>query len=160
MSAKRGHAYQADDLHKTEMILALLVVGADMVAKPTVVIVPRAWYTPASYADLTALLQRADYPVRCKKLPSTDADMPSTQTVATDAAFLREQLLLPLIQDGADILLILHSYGGCPGSAAAKGLSKQECSSSGLHGGIVRLAYIAAFLAKEGVSLFSCLGGR
>ena len=131
-----------------------------MVPKPTLVIVPGAWHTPANYTDLIARLQQAGYPVRCKKLPSTDAETASAHTVATDAAFLREQLLLPLIQEGADILLILHSFGGCPGSAAAKGLSKQECRNSGLDGGIVGLACIAAFLACEGTSLLNCLGGK
>jgi hypothetical protein len=47
----------------------------------------------------------------------------------------------------------MHSYGGIPGSAACKGLSKAERKKQSLKGGIVGLVYIASFALDQGVSL-------
>jgi hypothetical protein len=59
---------------------------------------------------------------------------------------------------GKDVILVMHSYGGVPGSAAAKDLSKEERAKESKPGGIVRLVYLAAFPIEEGVSLDD-LGG-
>lgn len=53
----------------------------------------------------------------------------------------------------------MHSYGGCPGGAAAKGLSKHERTSTGRTGGVIGLVFIAAVLTDEGDSLISQFGG-
>lgn len=124
--------------------------------KPTVVLVPGAWHSPVHYADILGLFEEAGHPTLCLKLPSVDPSNPDDQTVAADVDFIRQQMLLPLIDAGKDILLVMHSYGGCPGGAAATGLSKSEKSS----GGIVGLIFIAGFLAREGDSLLSALGGK
>jgi hypothetical protein len=69
-------------------------------------------------------------------------------------------MLLPLLDSGTDILLVLHSYGGLPGAAAAKGLSKVEREKEGKQGGVVGLAFITALVAREGDSLEQMVGGK
>ena len=129
-------------------------------AKPTVVLVPGAWHTPEHYSELIALLKAAGYDTVTAKNPSCDSSTPDKQTVAADTTAIRNDLLVPQIDAGKDVILIMHSYGGCPGSAAAKGLSKAELSAAGKKGGIVGLVFIAAFLAQEGDSLLSKLPGN
>ena len=126
---------------------------------PTIVVVPGAWHSPSHYLELTSRLGLAGFETVCLSSPSLNPVDPRTADVATDAAFIREKALLPLIHQSKDILLVMHSYGGSPGSAAAKSLSKSECHSRGYGGGIVGLVYISALLADEGISMLSAIGG-
>lgn len=124
--------------------------------KPHIALVPGAWHSPVHYQELLDLFEKAGYPTSSIQLPSVDSAHPNSESVAGDVAAIREKLLLPLINEGKDVVLIMHSYGGCPGGAAAKGLSKAERKN----GGIIGLVFIAAFLAREGDSLLSALGGK
>lgn len=109
---------------------------------------------------MTARLHETGYPTLSLNLPSIDSQEPKKIEAATDVVFIREKMLLPLLEDGKDVVLVMHSYGGLPGGAAAKGLSKSERESQGLAGGVIGLVFLAAFLAREGDSLVSALGGR
>ena len=129
-------------------------------SKPTFVLVPGAWHSPSHYGHLLARLQGAGYPTVSLALPSVNPQEPKKVEVVTDIVFIREKILLPLLEDGKDVVLAMHSYGGCVGGAAAKGLSKSERRSEGRQGGVIGLVFIAAFLAREGDSLLSALGGK
>lgn len=126
--------------------------------KPYIALVPGAWHSPIHYQELLDLFESAGYPTKSVQLPSVGSPDPKKESVTGDAAAIREKLLLPLIEDGKDVVLLMHSYGGCPGAAAATGLSKTEREENG--GGIIGLVFIAAFLAQEGDSLLSALGGK
>jgi len=126
-------------------------------SNPTIVLVPGAWHQPAHYGTLIGLLESASYKVVTEKLPSVGSPTPTQQLVPNDAAFIEKQLLGPLIDQGNDILLLMHSYGGCPGADAAKGYSKKERTAAGKKGGIIGLVFMAAFVANEGDSLKSKL---
>ncbi|KAF2867792.1 Alpha/beta hydrolase fold-1 [Massariosphaeria phaeospora] len=126
-------------------------------ANPTVVLVPGAWHSPIHYAPLTQLLEAANHTVVTARLPSVGSSTPKDQSVANDASFIENKLLRPLMEQGKDVLLLMHSYGGCPGAVAAKGHSKKERMDAGQKGGIVGLVFLCAFLAGEGDSLKSKL---
>jgi hypothetical protein len=126
-------------------------------SKPTIVLVPGAWHQPAHYSALIGMLESASYEVVTEKLPSVDSSTPTQQSVPNDATFIEKHLLRPLVDQGKDILLLMHSYGGCPGADAAKGYSKKERTVAGKKGGIIGLVFMAAFLANEGDSLLSKL---
>lgn len=128
--------------------------------KPTFVFVPGAWHSPSHFGHLISPLHEAGYPTVPVALPSVNPDEAKQIHLITDITFLREEILLPLLEDGKDVVLVMHSYGGCPGGAAAKGLSKSERRSEGRQGGVIGLVFIAAFLAREGDSLLSALGGK
>lgn len=117
--------------------------------KPTIVIVPGAFHSPPHYGELIAQLHQAEWPTMCLALPSLNPSNPHNADVAGDSAFVRERMLLPLLEAGKDVLLVMHSYGGIPGSCAAKGLSKSERSSQGHTAGIFGIVYIAAILVGE-----------
>ena len=130
------------------------------VHKPTIVLVPGAWHSPVHYAELAARLRRGGFPVVSLRNPSVGSNNPNAQSAAGDAASIRNNLLLPQIDAGNDIILAMHSYGGCPGATAAKGLSKQEMAAQGRKGGIIGLIFICALLTKDGESLLSKLPGQ
>lgn len=128
--------------------------------KPTILLVPGAWHSPSHYATLLSRLQTAGYHTVCSRLPSVASVDPLTATAAQDTSFIREKMLLPLLEQEKDILLVLHSYGGLPGSAAAKDFSKSERTKQGKKGGIIGLVLMAALLAREGDSLEQMMGGK
>lgn len=127
---------------------------------PTVVLVPGAWHSPIHYSLLIGELSNFGYHTVTGRLPSCDSDDPNDQTAAKDAAFIRDTLLMPQLDAGKQVILAMHSYGGCPGATAGHGLSVTERQAAGRPGGIVGIVFIAAFLAKEGQSLLSSLPGK
>ena len=127
---------------------------------PTIVLVPGAWHSPIHYDLLFSQLRNFGYPIVSGPLPSCDSPHPRTETVAGDAEYVRKTLLLPLINAGKDVVLVMHSYGGCPGSTAAAGLSKAAQTAAGKPGGIIGLIFMCGFIAHEGDSLLSTLPGE
>ncbi|KAH7144408.1 hypothetical protein B0J13DRAFT_622956 [Dactylonectria estremocensis] len=129
-------------------------------SKPTIVLVPGAWHTPTHYELLLLRFREAGYPTSSKQLPSVGSADPKNQSVTADMNFIRQELLLPELDQGKAVILIMHSYGGSPGGAAAKGLSKAERANLGKTGGIIGLVFMCAFVANEGDSLLSKFPGQ
>ena len=127
---------------------------------PVVVLVPGAWLTPIQYSELVILLDLSGYQTVIQELPSVNSRDPDAHTVATDTAFVRNNLLLPQIRAGREVVLLMHSYGGFPGPVAANGLSKKELSARGKPGGIIGMIMLSAFVALEGQSLLDKLIGK
>lgn len=130
------------------------------VDRPIIAIAPAAWHSPVHYAEYTKQLQLAGYHTVTQRLPSCDSSNPGAQSVAVDADFIKSNLLMPSINAGRRVLLVMHSYSGGPGAVAAKGLSLPERRAAGKSGGIIGLIFISAFVAKEGETLLSGSGGR
>jgi hypothetical protein len=68
-------------------------------------------------------------------------------------------IIIPLLEDAGyattaltlpSVGVVMHSYGGIPGSDAMKGLGRAERSGKGLKGGVVALVYICAWMLPEG----------
>lgn len=118
--------------------------------KPTVLLIPGLWHTPEYFNALRIVLEKHSYETISRQLPSVDCDDPSNHSAQSDADFIRSQLLLPLLDNHKRVVVVMHSYGGMPGSAAAYALSEEERSKEGLKGGVVGLVYIAAFVVPAG----------
>lgn len=127
---------------------------------PVIVLVPGAWLTPIQYRELVILLDLSGYRTVIQQLPSVNSDNPSAHTVETDTSFVRNDLLLPEIRAGREVVLLMHSYGGFPGPVAANGLSKKELSTQGKPGGIIGMIMLSAFIALQGQSLLDKLIGK
>ncbi|KAL1967164.1 hypothetical protein VTN77DRAFT_3455 [Rasamsonia byssochlamydoides] len=123
--------------------------------KPTLVFLPGAWHTPECFEKVMAQLKALGYPTTTTQLPSVGGKVSTTMT--DDAAHINK-FLSQLVDDGKDVVLIMHSYSGIPGTESVKGLAKKDRQAAGLPGGIVALVYIAAFLLPQGQSLVSFLG--
>jgi pimeloyl-ACP methyl ester carboxylesterase len=123
--------------------------------KPTIVVVPGSFSTPIFYDAFVSQLSAHGYDVQVVNLPSVDGE---TATDMTDDADAIQAVTTKIADEGKDIVLVTHSYGGIPGTESAHGLAKKDREASGKEGGIVALLYVAALLVQPGKSLGSTLG--
>lgn len=63
-----------------------------------------------------------------------------------------------LADEGKNIVLVPHSYGGVPTTESTKGLSRAERQAQGKPGGIVRLAYMTCLVPAMGMPAAAVLG--
>lgn len=129
-------------------------------SKTTFLIIPGAWHPAALYEGFVSRLQEAGYGAVVATYPSCNSKSPKTATCEQDAKVLRQQCLSLIEDEGKDLLLVCHSYGGIPGGGAAAGLSKKERLQIGKEGGVLGLVYMSAFVVPEGTSLLAFLGGK
>ncbi len=129
--------------------------------KPTILLLLGAWFHPSTYNTFLSHLQKLSFPTAYAPYPSLDPSDPSTADAAHDTEVVLKDSLLPLIEDdGKDVVLIMHSYGGVPGSSAARGLSKAQRSKDGKKGGVVGLIYVSGFVLPGGASVADGQGGQ
>lgn len=128
--------------------------------KPTIVLVPGAWLPSRAYAEWTARLEKDGYPMLVTQYPSFDSSDPERTDVARDEAAIRTVLERLVRDEGRDLVLFMHSYGGMPGSAAARGLGVTDVRTEGRGGGILGLVYVTAFIVPEGNSCAGMTGDK
>lgn len=63
-------------------------------------------------------------------------------------------------EQGRDVVLVLHSFGGVPGCAAAGPFVRSVRKDQGKKGGIVAVLFLAAFAIPKGMSCLQAFGGR
>ena len=127
---------------------------------PSFVIIPGGSQNPTHYGYLAHLLQSAGYPTFSALLPSVGNS--AKVTVEDDMAFIRDRMILPILElEERDVILVMHSYSGVPGSAAALGLGKKERVAQGKKAGVIAQIFYTAFLKQEGdaVDLLTAGGG-
>ncbi|KAJ5367890.1 alpha/beta-hydrolase [Penicillium cataractarum] len=117
-------------------------------ALPTIVFVPGAWHTCDYYKQVISILMAKGFPTVTVNLPSVGG----ISSMADDALAIQE-VTSKLVYDGQEIILVMHSYGGIPGTESAKGLSRELRLAKGEPGGIIALVYVTAYLIKEGMSV-------
>jgi pimeloyl-ACP methyl ester carboxylesterase len=78
--------------------------------------------------------------------------------MADDAAHFHN-IAEKLADQGKDIVLVMHSYGGVVGTECSQGLSRTERKEAGKLGGIIRLVYLTSVVPEVGVSLRELLPG-
>lgn len=127
--------------------------------RPVFLILPGGSQNPTHYGYLAHLLQSAGYPTSSALFPSVGN--PAKISVQDDMDFFRERLILPYLDEGHDVIVLMHSYSAVPGSAAARGLGKQERAAQGKKGGVIGQIFYAAMLQKGGdeTDLFTAGGG-
>ncbi|KAH7124689.1 Alpha/beta hydrolase fold-1 [Dactylonectria macrodidyma] len=76
--------------------------------------------------------------------PSVGAE-PPTKGIPDDAAALRN-VLEALADQGKQIVLVVHSYGGLVGANAVRGLGYEQRQKEGKAGGIITFLYLTAFV--------------
>ncbi|KAF5536618.1 hypothetical protein FMEXI_10217 [Fusarium mexicanum] len=129
--------------------------------KPVIAIVQGAWHRASHYQGLVESLTNQGFTVLQPDnvTAGNDEDIKG-KTHLDDVEAIRKSLQ-PALDEGKRIVLVCHSYGGIPGSAAVEGHQFYEREAKGLFGGISHVVYIAAFaLAVKGLSPLSAAGGR
>lgn len=128
---------------------------------PFFVILPGGSQNPTHYGYLAHILQLAGYPTFSALLPSVGAT--GNVTTQDDMMYIRERMLLPILDvEEHDVIIIAHSYGGVPGSAAVHGLGKAERTAQGKKTGVLGQIFIASILQKggDGTDMFTASGGQ
>jgi pimeloyl-ACP methyl ester carboxylesterase len=126
---------------------------------PTLVFLAGAFADPSCFDALTSELQKAGYPTVYTTVLTLNPSNPQDVSTSQDAEHVRNKFFLPLLDEGKDIVVIAHSYGGVVGGAAAAGLSKIERLAQGKSSGILGLLYIVGNIVGDGQSLLQAIGG-
>lgn len=130
-----------------------------MASKPTVVFSIGAWLKPDTFDAIRAKLTERRIQSEAPAHPSIGAEPPN-KTLADDVASLRSVLTRLIEEEGKDVVLVGHSYGGVVASGAAEGFAKADRKAAGQEGGVALVAYMAAFALDKGQSLLDMLGGQ
>lgn len=131
-----------------------------MSTKPTVVIAHGAWHPVDVFTPFAEQLVERGHKVEVVALPSIDHDSVPVPGLREDCEAVAETLNRRA-DEGEEIILLCHSYGGVVGSCAVEGQDvAYRKHKLGKKGGVVLVIYMAAFMLKKGVSLLDALGGE
>ncbi|KAI0023170.1 alpha/beta-hydrolase [Xylariomycetidae sp. FL0641] len=133
-----------------------------MTGLPTILLIQGSFQLPEVYSKLNSALVAEGYPVVQPALPSlTDHDDPDfpSRSLTDDVVAVQVELKRLVEQEGRDVLVAMHSYGGLVGSdAVLEELTASHRKEKGLPGGVIRLFFFAAFILKEGESVLEAFG--
>lgn len=124
-----------------------------MATKPTIVLVPGAWHFPSCFHLVVEQLKAKDYPVQTVAHASVFRDgdqLPQITSHQEDAQAIKD-VVIPLIQEGKEVIVFCHSYGGAPTTEALVGLGREGHINE--NGGVLRIIYCAAYVPREGESV-------
>lgn len=123
------------------------------------VIVP-ASFTPArEYKDLSHGLKQYGINSVIVDLPSVGRRGSKPGTMTDDTKEI-SRVVTYLSDQGAEVVLVMHSYSGIPGTQSIATLSHQARSAAGRTGGISKLVYMSAVILQIGMSNFDLLGSN
>ncbi|KAK1569459.1 Alpha/beta hydrolase fold-1 [Colletotrichum navitas] len=120
---------------------------------PTILFTPGAWHRPWAFDLVRSDLSSRGYPTAAVTLAgvgSTDADLGLDQ----DTAAVRAQVQT-LVDEGRDVIVVAHSYGGIPVANAVKGLNYKDLVAQNKPGGVIMVIYMTSFALSAGTSLYN-----
>ncbi|KAF2627263.1 alpha/beta-hydrolase [Macroventuria anomochaeta] len=129
----------------------------------TVLFIPGSFTLPTAFDPIITALSTHNISARALHLPSIGL-APNTgrsgppPSMYSDASFIAAEVQKEIDQ-GRDVTLIAHSYGGVPATESLKGLGKSEREAQAKKGGVVRLGYISALVPRVGVAAGEVMAG-
>lgn len=126
-----------------------------MAPKTSFIIVPGSFATAPLYDSLVGVLRNQGHSVRAIDLPSAnDGSVLPAPTGEDDAKHIRKEIEAALDSETepSDVVLMLHSYSGVPGSSALKGLSRADRKAAGKATAVAGVLYLASFVLRQGES--------
>jgi pimeloyl-ACP methyl ester carboxylesterase len=128
-------------------------------SKPTIIFVPGSWQKPSAYADILKALQDSGYPAVHVPLPTVGGSELPLAGLSDDVDAVRK-VLVPMVEDGKEVVVIGHSSGGISMSAAVERYDALSRKAAGKSGGVVQCIYMTAFVLPKAQSLLGMLGGQ
>lgn len=122
-------------------------------AGPQILIIPGSYTSALAYYDIRDEIRRAHPELPeglVYDLPSASSGPPLPPPTLYDDGALFAGKITELADQGIDIVLLAHSYGGLAAREALKGLSKEERASKGKKGGVIRVIYLSAVICEPG----------
>lgn len=105
------------------------------------------------------LLQEAGYPTVHVPLPTVGGTELPLAGLSDDVDAVRK-VLVPIVEEGKDVVVIGHSAGGISMSGAVEGYDAGSRKAAGKTGGVIRCIFMTAFVLPKGQSLMGMLGGQ
>lgn len=127
---------------------------------PSVLLIPGSFSAAATYAPIRHALVAAGVDIQVLQLPTVrldNDDRPAPPMYDDAKLIIRE--IEKLADDGKDVIVISHSYGGVPLTQAVVGLGKPSRQRHGKQGGIVGLGFITSLVPAVGQSASEILIG-
>lgn len=124
-----------------------------MASKPTILLIPGSFTTAPMYYPLQDTLAAQGYETYINSLPSASRNAPEPPATLGDDASFFSNIIGTIADQGKDIIVLGHSYGGMVACESAKGQSKIERRARGQDGGIVRIIFLSAIVLPEGQSV-------
>lgn len=128
-----------------------------MATKPVIIFTPGAWHTPEFFSEVFSKLEPLGYKCIGQSLLAVGHE-PAVKDLQPDIDAIHK-LVSDETDAGNDVVMVAHSWSGIIVSGALDGLGKAERQKEGKKGGVIRIAYISAFVPAEGVSLITAFGG-
>ncbi|KAK7419581.1 hypothetical protein QQZ08_010794 [Neonectria magnoliae] len=126
--------------------------------KPVFLLVTGAWHPPQCYEPLQTDFTALGYECVIPQMPSMGHDKNGVTWQADKAKVV--EAATPYFEAGREVVLVAHSYGGIPASAATEGQGIGERARKGKKGGFKSIIFVAAFaIPVKGSDLLSTLGG-
>ncbi|KAF7345345.1 Alpha/beta-hydrolase [Mycena sanguinolenta] len=126
--------------------------------KPTIIVIPGSFSPLTPYLPIISGLQAHGYPVHGVELVTVGRREGVLPPGMYDDAAKVAALATQLADEGKDVVLVPHSYGGLVACEAAKGLAKNIREREGKAGGIVRIVFVTAVVPREGQALADLSG--
>lgn len=116
--------------------------------KPTFVFIHGIFHTASCYDSLITFLEPVGYECVAITNPSVGCN-PVVHDFTEDVKFIRN-IVQGLAEEGKEIIVVMHSYGGMCGGQALERLGREYRELKGLEGGVVKLVYVMALMFVEG----------
>ncbi|KAK2029655.1 alpha/beta-hydrolase [Colletotrichum zoysiae] len=120
---------------------------------PTILFTPGAWHRPWAFDLVRSDLAGRGYPTAAVTLAGVGSTDPNVG-LANDTAAVRAQLQT-LVDEGRDVVMVAHSYGGVPVANAVEGLNYKDLVAQKKPGGVIMVIYMASFAIPAGTALYS-----
>jgi pimeloyl-ACP methyl ester carboxylesterase len=127
-------------------------------SQPVLVFVPGSFAPVKLYSDFAESLTRSDIRFEMIDTPSVGRreGLPP-QTMSDDVAAIIKVVTEQLDQ-GNEVVLMTHSYGGIPGTQSLKDLSRVAREAKGLKGGVDKIIYLTSVVPPVGVANLEIFG--
>lgn len=119
-------------------------------AQPTVVLVHCAFHSVEHFGPLQTHLESHGYNCVAVSLPSTQSTDLAPARLEDDTAAVRIAVTAAL-DEGNDVVVVAHSYGGCPTNNALQGLDTASRSAAGASTSVSAIAFLCALPQPAGV---------
>ncbi|KAL4901154.1 hypothetical protein BDW74DRAFT_160450 [Aspergillus multicolor] len=125
--------------------------------KPIFAFVPGAWHTPQTFAALRSLMAEQGLESIAISTPSVGAS-PPVKGLHADVIHTKA-MLQELVDNGRQVVVVMHSYGGAVGGSAIEGLGYAQRAKAGRRGGVIMAVWMAAFVVCKEQTVLDLLGG-
>lgn len=123
--------------------------------KPHIFVIPGAYHPGSTFNLFIQSLEAAGFSAET----TTNRSAGNAGITVQDDVTHVQSILIPQMDEGKEIVVVAHSYGGVVGSGVIAGLDKRDREARGLKGGIIGIICIAALMTAPDKSILDMRSG-